>query len=624
MNKIIRKLDGDQFRQLLIAGFRATIADKEYINKINVFPVADSDTGTNLAMTFEAILAYISEQTPRRIKLSDLLTKIADLAVDSARGNSGAIMAQYFEGLRASTEKRRKLDADQLASALVQAAQQSLAAMSEPVEGTLPTVLIAHATAWQQYSTTEKDLKALFTYAYKKAREALEKTTDQLPVLRQAGVVDAGAQGFVDLLTGMDGFINNNCQHPDNPEAIKHNGGLPIAVKSPDTGTATIDQHFNSQTAYRFCTECVVVNDKLDRPGLIAALKKTDCDSLVVAGTTGKARVHLHTNNPAETFLLCENFGQVLRQKADDMKRQHRLQAHKGKVAVVVDSAADVDTDEMDRLHLHMVPVRLILGETEYLDKVSISPTDYYQKIAASNAVPKTSQPPSGDFRRQFELLTSHGYQVLYVGLSALLSGTFQAAVTASKRFEKGQVFCLNSRSATAGEGLIATYAAEAADQGMELNEVIEVTRIIRQRTTAYALITDLSWGVRGGRIPSFALWLAEHLRLSPLIRNSPAGELKVYSILVGRKNRFERFAGKIAKKLSHDRVYRIVIAHCDALENAKIIRRQLLSKHPGIYSCQIVEIGPAIGAHVGPGGVAIGIQDYIPPAELLQEHADA
>jgi len=347
-------------------------------------------------------------------------------------------------------------------------------------------------------------------------------------------------------------------------------------------------------------------------------LQQLDCDSLVIAGTSGKARVHLHTNNPAAAFLVCEEFGEVVRQKADDMKRQHGLQAHSGKVTVVTDSAADIDSDEMDRLHIHMVPARLILGENEYLDKVSISPAEYYQKLHQLNAVPKTSQPPAGDFKRQFELLTSHGYQVLYVGLSAKLSGTFQAALTAADSFAEGKIYCLNSANATAGEGLIASYAAEAAEKSLNLADVVAVTEQICKRTTSYALITDLSWGVRGGRIPAFALWLAKHLHLAPLIRNSAAGELKVYSLLLGKHNQFSRFANKIARKLNPERVYRIVIAHCDALEQAKIIRRVLLQKHSGIYSCQIVEIGPAIGVHVGPGGVAIGLQDYLAPGDLL------
>jgi len=530
-------------------------------------------------------------------------------------------MAQYFEGLRASTGSQRTLNAAQLAEALTHAAEQSWLAMSKPVAGTLPTVLIAHAEAWKQLSTTENDLKILFSAAYKKTQEALQKTTDQLPALRQAGVVDAGAQGFVDLLTGMHEFIENGCHMPENRTTIEHDTETPATnALSEDTDS---EHHLDTQPVYRFCTECVVVSDNLDRPGLISALEKTDCGSLVVAGTTGKARVHLHTNNPAETFLLCEEFGQVLRQKADDMKRQHSLQAHTGKVAVVIDSTADIDTDEIDRLHLHMVPVRLILGDTEYLDKVSISPAEYYKKVKALNTVPKTSQPPPGDFRRQFELLTSHGYQVLYIGLSAALSGTFQAAITAAKNFDKDQIVCFNSRTATVGLGLMASYAAEAAAQGMDLEQVLEVTRKIRTRTTTSALITDLSWGAQGGRIPALALWLAKHLRLSPLIHNSPAGELKVYRVLVGRKNRFQRYAKKLSAKLDHQRVYRMVIAHCDALENAKLIRRQLLQQHSGIYSCQIVDISPAIGAHVGLGGIAVGIQDYISPTDLLEEGAD-
>ncbi|MCF6225908.1 MAG: DegV family EDD domain-containing protein [Xanthomonadales bacterium] len=622
MRKTTRKIDGNLFRQLLIAGFRATISDKEYLNKINVFPVADSDTGTNLAMTYEAILDAINGADQPALRPHALLTTIADLAVDNARGNSGAIMAQYFEGLRASTGSQRTLNAAQLAEVLTHAAEQSWTAMSKPVAGTLPTVLIAHAEAWKQLSTTENDLQILFSAAYKKTQEALQKTTEQLPALRQAGVVDAGAQGFVDLLTGMQEFIENGCHAPENTTTIEHDAEPAATTNKPNQDTDPV-HHLDNQPVYRFCTECVVVSDKLDRPGLIAALEKTDCDSLVVAGTTGKARVHLHTNNPAETFLLCEEFGQVLRQKADDMKRQHSLQAHTGKVAVVVDSTADIDADDIDRLHLHMVPVRLMLGDTEYLDKVSISPAEYYKKVKALNTVPKTSQPPPGDFRRQFELLTSHGYKVLYIGLSAALSGTFQAAITAAKNFDKDQIVCFNSRTATAGLGLMASYAAEAAAQGMDLEKVLAVTRKIRTRTTTSALITDLSWGAQGGRIPALALWLVKHLRLSPLIHNSPAGELKVYRVLVGRKNRFQRYAKKLSAELNHQRVYRIVIAHCDALENAKLIRRQLLQQHSGIYSCQIVDISPAIGAHVGLGGIAVGIQDYISPTNILEEGAD-
>ena len=618
----IRKLDGEQFRQLLIAGFNATIADKEYINKINVFPVADADTGTNLAMTFDAILAEIDTAENRAVQLPHLLTQVADLAVDSGRGNSGAIMAQYFEGFRVFTGNRLKLDAKQLSQALTQAAEQSRAAMSNLVEGTLPTVLTAYAKAWQQRSENEKDLKKLFAFTLDIAQQALLKTTDQLPVLKQAGVVDAGAQGFVDLLTGMNRFIKNGCQHPEGYTAIKHEDAIQVNVPTGNgnspVGNIT-DQHFDSQSDYRFCTECIVVESNLNREDLISALDELDCDSVVVAGTAGKARVHLHTNNPAEIFLLCENFGQVLRQKADDMKRQHRLQSHTGQVTVVFDSAADIDADEVDRLHMHMVPARLILGETEYLDKVSISPADYYQKIKESNAVPKTSQPPSGDYRRQFELLTSHGYKVIYVGLSAKLSGTFQAGVKASERFDKNQIVCLDSHNASTGEGLVASYAAEAAVQGLDLNQVLDVTSRIRERTITYALITDLSWGVRGGRIPPFALWIAEHLRLSPLIRNSPVGVLKVFSVLLGRKNLFVRFAKKIARKLDTEQVYRIVIAHCDALDNANTIRRALLLKHPGIYSCHVIDIGPAIGAHIGPGGIAVGIQDYISPTDFVR-----
>ncbi len=611
---VILKIDADTFAQLLIAGLRTAIADREYMNTINVFPVADGDTGTNLAATFGAIVTAIGHPSPESRNLPELLSQVADIAVDNARGNSGAIMAQYFEGLRESTSSKSQLNAVQLAHAFTAAATQARAAMSKPVEGTLPTVLAVFAKSWELAAATENQLIKLFTTAHLAARKGLFKTTEQLTVLRKAGVVDAGAQGFVDVLDGIAAYIENDCQHSHHAEDT-HRSEHTAALKNSSPQIPAADSN------YRFCTECVVEADPLDRLALHTALESLDCDSLVVAGTLGKARVHLHTNNPAAAFLQCEAFGKVLRQKADDMHRHQHGDQHK--VAIVTDSAADLDIDDIDRLNLHVVPVRLILNETEYLDKVSISPVEFAEKLAEENVSAKTSQPPPGDFKRQFELLTSHGHEVVYISLSSKLSGTYQAAQSVVDRLAGTDISLLDSRNLSGGQGLIAMYAAEAAEQGLKREQIMQLCRRIRDRTNTYGLIADLSPAVRGGRIPAYAGWLAKRLGLHPLFKSSPAGELKLYALVVGQKNLYKRFAKRLSKRLSkrlqQDRVYRIVISHCAAFEHAKQVRSILLANHPEINSCQIVDAGSALGVHLGLGGVAVGIQDYQPAIDLLE-----
>jgi uncharacterized protein len=138
----------------------------------------------------------------------------------------------------------------------------------------------------------------------------------------------------------------------------------------------------------------------------------------VVAGGQRRARVHIHTDSPGEVFRICSEFGEIRQQKADDMTRQHGLMNQAGRVAIVTDSAADLPAEEIDRLGIHVVPVRLNFGDEEFLDKLTITPAEFYRRLESPTTHPQTSQPPPADFRRQFELLTSHGLEVLGVQLS--------------------------------------------------------------------------------------------------------------------------------------------------------------------------------------------------------------
>lgn len=589
----IRRLTGPGLARALVAGIRHLFGRREYINRINVFPVPDGDTGTNMAFTFKAILDVIERH--RRTRLDRLMELLADAALDGARGNSGAIMAQFFQGCRESMGKTRRVDAVALATACQSGAAQAWGAMSEPVPGTLPTVLEDFAAALREAADEGvTDLQMQFTRALDRARASLANTPNQLPALRQAGVVDAGGQGFVDLLEGVQAWVERSELDPldaDTAALVSEEPGEAVRLENGDIG------------AHRFCTECVIEGQGLDRQAVMARLQSLDHSSMVVAGSGTRVRVHVHVNQPAEVFLACETFGEITQQKADDMRWQHGLLGQSGRVAVVTDSGADLPASEAERLGIHIVPVRLSLGGREYLDGVSLTPTEFYRMLEESDSAPQTSQPPPGDFRRVYELLTGHGYQVISVGLSEALSGTTQAARSAARRVGRGEVRVLDSRNASCGQGLLAMVAAEAAAQGMAIDDIMRLLERLLPGTITMAIPDDLAPAVRGGRVPAWVGRLAGALRLTPVLmaRN---GRMGVAGARIGRGAEPEALAGRILKRMDPAKTYRLMIAHADDAAGAREVRRILLERHPLVHSCHLAEAGPALGVHLGRGGL--------------------
>jgi DegV family protein with EDD domain len=324
-------------------------------------------------------------------------------------------------------------------------------------------------------------------------------------------------------------------------------------------------------------------------------------------------RIHVHVNDPGEAYLACEQFGEIRQQKADDMQRQHHLMNQSGTVAVVTDSGADIPPEEQERLGIHMVSARLNFGAREYIDHVSLQPAELYRMLKESVEVPKTSQPPVRDFSRQYELLTSHGYQVISVGLSEVLSGTTQAARSAAKRFgDRVQVF--DSKSGSSGEAVLAVIAAEAAQKGMSMQEILQLLEEYQPQTRAFAMPDDLGYVVRGGRLPAWVKKLTDFLHISPLLTQKN-GRFKLAGFTTGIGVKPEALGKAALKKMNQYSSYRILIAHGANPEGARVLRRYILSRHTRVHSCHITEAGPALGVHLGPGGLVIG---FLPQPDQL------
>jgi DegV family protein with EDD domain len=607
-------LTAPALRRALIAGARRVIAGRDTLNRINVFPVADGDTGNNLAHTLGSLLNGALSRRSRHI--GELLRRIGDDAIDGARGNSGAILAQFLYGVAEHARAQPELDATTLAASVRHGAGNARAALAHPVEGTILSVINAFADALDEAAraSADGDPRPGFVVALARARIALARTPQQMALLQRAGVVDAGAQGFVDLLEGIAEFVDGG------PRALRMHGAAGAANEAcaghahgaGDTQIPvlheTVDPH------RRWCSECLLIGTELSRDALRDALEAIGADSLVLAGGSTRLRVHGHVASPQALFDVCAGHGAVEGMKADDMLAQQRSVERVQRVAVVTDSAADLPEELAERYGLHTVPVRVSVDDRDYLDKVGLATGEFYRRMAAGAArpqaeQPRTSQPPPGDFRRVFEFLLGHRAQVLYVGLSRAVSGTLQSGEQAAARADgSGRVQVFDTFNAAGGQALLAWRAAELAADGIELAAILAELERLRPLTATWAMARDISHAVRGGRIPPWAGPLVRFTGLTPIAKFKPDGRLGVSGGVFAKAGAPEAFARYIAKRSPRGLRWRAIVGHCDARADGERLL-EALRRRLDLEQAWVVETGPALGAHAGRGALLVSLQ---------------
>jgi DegV family protein with EDD domain len=592
----VHELNGARLSRLLRAGIQRLLADQEHLNRINVFPVPDGDTGTNMALTMGAVLASLRRGEDDHA--GSTLTRAADAALDGARGNSGAILAQFFLGMGDAAASHAALSTAQFATAVTTGAIYARDSLAEPREGTVLTVITDFATETARLAATGlHDFLGLFSQALKKARTSLQHTSDQLEELRAARVVDAGAQGFVDLLEGMSDHLHLDVDAEP----------AEVAATAAEHETAAGEMH---DLSHRFCTECTITNANIDRRKLREQLSALG-SSLVLAGTIRKSKVHIHVNDPAEVFRVAGLFGEVTGQKADDMQRQQQA-AHDQvrRVAILTDSVADIPDNLLDELGIHVVPLRIQFGEQSYLDKVGLSPEEFLAELVRNPKHPKTSQPPAGDFRRQFEFLASHFDAVVSINVTSKVSGTCNAAQSAAERVQSsGAIEVLDSGNASIGQGLLAIYAAELAAKGFEATRIVAAVRKMIPLTRTYALIGSLDYAVRGGRVKPAVRSIANALGLSPVLASHADGRVAPAGMLFGRRNRRAKLIRFITRRMNSGQSYRVGIGHANAEAEAHDLLEQLRRAHPHIESSFVMPVGSTLSVHGGPGTLVVGVQ---------------
>ncbi len=611
----ITYLDGIRLYRAIVAGIRQVISKQEYLNNINVFPVPDRDTGTNMALTLNSVLE--STYAYHSANIQDLLDNVANAALNGARGNSGAILAQFFQGLYEGAQSvKEKMTTRNFVAAISTAVNHAHKALSQPKEGTILTILrdFSDEITHQQLENSDLDFVDLFTCGIERAKKSLEKTAFQLKEMKKAGVVDAGAQGFVEFLDGIHAFIMNG--------SIKQ---LKEEINDIEIKEINEEVYHEIDERFRYCTECLInkQDDKdIDHDELRNILDELG-NSLIVAGSSKKTKIHVHTNDPKKIFEICRRFGSVTGEKADDMIHQQKSFAQREtNVAILTDSSADLPEEIISSLNIHVVPIIINMGADSYIDKVSVTSEEFHHLIKTHEATPTTSQPSFGDFHRQYQYLAAHYDSIIALHIPNKLSGTLTASKkAASKISDKSDITVLDAQNGGVGQGLIVMRAAEAAKAGLSKADITAVIKEIIPNTTFFFAVTDLDFIARSGRISEKITKLFKLLKMSPVLHFTLDGKIKLMNFLFGKNNLTEKIFKITKKKIKKDKKYRMIISYTGSKHKAqkleKIIRSQLKDHIEQVF---VLPLGASLAAHGGLNALGVAMQLITPLPESKEE----
>lgn len=570
-------------------------AARDELNRINVFPVPDGDTGTNFSLTLRSIASAVRRL--RGAPLPAVTRAMVDGCITGARGNSGMLLSQFLVGFRNAVGDRHTARPADLARAMRAGSDQLAASLDEPVEGTILTVARAAAEEAERAIGFTERIDEFLRQVLAGARAALDKTPELLAALRDAGVVDAGAKAFVCALEGIMRLIDG---HP-----------VRLARAEPPAATrAAALAPVSHERDYRFCTEVLVRGRALPAATAVRAGLRSLGGSIVVLADGELLRVHIHTDQPEEVFALAQGWGAITARKAEDVREQHRrlAQPHRP-VAVVVDSSCDLPDDLADRLGLIIVPVQVIENGKVYLDRVDITSPELYRRMRHERALFTTSQPAPGAFRQAFLDGLAQAEEVLALMLSGALSGTWASAAAVSRTPEFARVTVLDSRTTSLSLGLLALRATELAGSGWRAPAIAEELRRIRDRSGLLFTLDTFEHVLRSGRIGRARAWVGTLLDLKPILELSPEGVVSPLDRVRGRERLVPRVLEHLERRLTPvPKRLRFGIVHADAGDAVGELEAEIRRRYSP-RDCLVQPVTAALGAHTGPGAWGVAYQ---------------
>ncbi|MGO2638391.1 MAG: DegV family protein, partial [Enterococcus viikkiensis] len=465
-------------------------------------------------------------------------------------------------------------------------------AIERPVEGTIITVIRSWAEA---LSNGEPNLENLLSNALLTAKTALENTPNQLKVLKKNQVVDAGAQGFYFFIEGFThAFVAKNDLQPE----VKQQK---ITLDYSKENHAHV-----TEPTERYCTEILLDQVQLSKHDLQEQLKDFG-DSLVVAVNRGKARIHIHTNKPAEVLAYLSIVGQPIQQKADDMLLQYQVnKQRKAPIALVTDSIADLPAEYLLNNQIHVLPMNILIGETSYIDKITIQSDQFLamdQRTAATS-----SQPTLKTVENLFSFLETRYEAILVITVAGKLSGTFHTVKEAAKRRSGTRIEVVDSHQNSAAQGLLVMAANEWIQAGRSFDEIVAAVLTKRDQMNILVSVDDLNPMIQSGRIPQAVGRLAKTVNLKPIVSLDPLGEGKLSNFAFSQAGNEKKILTEVVKANEEKVIKRYALIHADELAKAQRWGQELQNKL-GFAPSFITDVSTVVAMSAGGGSVAVAYE---------------
>ena len=532
------------------------------------------------------------------LPLPHVAETMAQASVRGARGNSGMMLSQFLLGFREGIGQRLRAGSAELAAAISLGFERLRASLDEPVEGTILTV-VREAADEAGKARGEIDLRSFMSRVVTRAEAALQRTPELLAALKNAGVVDAGAKGFVRLLDGVKRLIDEG-----------HIAEGAVDRLSGSTTSAAALTEVESDRDYRYCTELMVRSATVSDAEARRALRAHG-GSIVVLSTASLLKAHVHTDAPEAVFQMASTWGTLESTKADDMRAQHQALQARRPIAFVSDTACDLPDELVLQYDIGLVPMQLIVDERSYRDRLELTAAEFFTRMRAGLDA-STSQPPPQAFADAYQDAARAADHVIAVTVSSGLSGTHANAAAAARRFDPAgtRLTVVDSRSASLGEGLLVVRGVELAAAGWQPDAIVRELERVRAQSGGLFTVDNFERLVRSGRVGRGRAWLGTKLNLKPVMALTMEGKIEPVARVRGHDAARTRILALLDRALTpRPKALRLGVVHGDIPEFAEALRAELVARYRPMQ-CLVTPITPVIAAHAGIGAWGVFFQN--------------
>ncbi|MDZ7740935.1 MAG: DegV family protein [Bacteroidota bacterium] len=423
------------------------------------------------------------------------------------------------------------------------------------------------------------------------------ETKEKLEILAKHKVVDAGAKGFVVFLEGIVDFFKDGKLK----ELLHSHAVQPAFADKIDSLT---HENFN----FRYCTEALLSGTDLDRCNIRQKLERYG-DSVVVAGSPKKVRVHIHTDHPAKLFTDLYQCGHIISQKVDDMFMQQKVvHERKSDIALVTDSTSDLPQEIIEKYQIHVVPLSVHFGETHFLDQVTLKSSQFYKMFENSKVYPSSAQPTIKEFTNKFNYLSTHYKEILSIHLSRAMSGTTDNSEKSAKSITEQtgvKIDVYDSKRVTGALGLIVLRTAKSIEAGTPLPEIKKNLPVWISKCDVLVSVKTLKYMVKGGRVSKMKGFMGNALNMKPIVSMNEQGRTELLTRSFSEKGSMKKIYGLLEKRLYQQEVWGYSITHVKNRKTADWYAEKLKAltgKDPEF----IHDASPVLGVNTGPGTVAV------------------